>query len=557
MIVMRTGSRGSQLFSIRDFTGGLNLTTDTFKLAENESPDVQNVDFDRRGGFQIRRGVAPFSTTTLGGIAPNAIWVYNYLGTVYTLVQIGANIYQGTGTSWTVIGSGLGSVTQAVQAVTFNNNSYWVRGDADVVRSVGLTATTMGVAFNNTTTPSVPPIANVPRAEHIAVHSGYMWVANTWESGTNYPNRVRWSWANTFDNSGENWDVDDYIDIDDGKDSDEITAIVPHGDQLIVFKRNAIYVVYGYDGPSFTVTNISNTVGAVSRAATADTPAGLFFFDHANGINVYDRGSIKSLFTQIEPALRDGDIPKNLLDNVQIAWVNNRLWVSVPWANEPTIPRGMTFVLDPSLKSGGSYTRYSLQIDAQNAGGFGPYATGGRTEEYLAYIHGTNRVFKLDVNDQYYDNFSGTLGIVTIDAYYRTRWVDLNEPAIKKRWRRTEVLMQVDQGYDLPVVSYSDYDPTISIKNFVWRSLASTSTANEGIWDNPAISALNKWDTATWAKSGVYGYVDRGSTLGIARSVSLKIGGKVLTTPNPPAVQAAVFWGVDALIFKYVPRRIR
>ena len=546
---MRTNSRGSQLYSIRDFTGGINLTTDAFKLAENESPDAQNVDFDRRGGFQVRRGVTPFSTTSLGGTAPNTIWLYNYLGTVYTMVQIGAIIYQGTGTTWTAVGSNLGSATQTVQAATFNNYSYWVRGNADVVRSVGLTPTTMGVAFNNTT---IPTSGNVPRAEHIAVHSGYMWVANTWESGTNYPNRIRFSWANTFNDSGENWDVDDYIDIDDGKDSDEITAIVPHGDQLIVFKRNSVYVVYGYDGPSFTVTNISNTVGAVSRAAAVDTPAGLFFFDHANGINAYERGSIRQLFTQIEPALRDGDIPKALVDNVQIAWINNRLWVSVPWTDEPTAPRGATFVLDPSLKSGGSWTKYSLKL--------GPYATGARTNEYLAYIHNTNRVFKLDVNDQYFDNFGPVLGIETIDAYYRTRWIDLNEPAIKKRWRRTEVLMQVDQGYELPVISYSDYDPTVTVKNFKFNAAPSVSGANDAIWDDPDsdwVSPSINPGATKWARSGTYAYVDRGSTLGIARSVSLKVGGQVLTLAEPGEAQAPVFWGVDALIFKYVPRRVR
>lgn len=165
----------------------------------------------------------------------------------------------------------------------------------------------------------------------------------------------------------------------------------------------------------------------------------------------------------------------------------------------------------------------------------GPYVRGYRTTDSLAYMYGTNKIFKLDVAGQYFDDLGSS--IETINAYYRTRWVDLNEPAIKKRWRRTEVLMQVDQGYDLPVVSYSDYDPTISIKNFVWRSLGSTSTALEGVWDNPS----SNWDTATWAKSGVYGYVDRGSTLGIARSVSLKIGGQVETTPHPINVQAPVF----------------
>ena len=54
---MRTSPKRTQLYSLRDFTGGLNLVADTFKLQENESPDLLNVDIDRHGGFQVCRGV--------------------------------------------------------------------------------------------------------------------------------------------------------------------------------------------------------------------------------------------------------------------------------------------------------------------------------------------------------------------------------------------------------------------------------------------------------------------------------------------------------------------
>lgn len=538
---MRTTPRRTQLVSLRDFTGGLNLTTDTFRLADNESPALLNVDLDRRGGFQVRRGITPFSETPLTA-APDALWQYNSYGTLYTMAQVGAVVYQGTGSTWTAVGTNLGSTVQDVCPVTFNNNCYWARGDADVAKWTGSVASTMGTAFNGTITPSS---GNVPRAKHMAVHSGYLWVAGTYESGTHYPNRVRWSWANTFDNSGENWRLDDYIDIDEGKDADSITAIVPFGDHLVVFKRDSVYAVYGYSAESFSVVNISNTVGAVSHAAAVATPAGLFFFDHSSGIHVYNGKSVSLVFQNIWPALRDGDIPRLQVDDVDLGWVENRLWVSVPWADNPIPPRGMTFVLDPYLKTGGSWTKYSLEL--------GPFCRGHHTDDHLAYVYGTNLIFNLDVNGQYFDDFGGEIGVQPIDAWYRTRWIDLGEPAVKKRWRRTEALLQVDQGYDLPVVSYSDYDSTASVKNFKFTSSSSVAAGSDGIWDDPD----SDWDSAKWALSGVHGYVDRGSTLGIARSVSLRVGGKVLSSAAVGETQAPVFWGVDALIFKYVPRRVR
>ena len=538
---MRTTPRRTQLFSLRDFTGGLNLSTDTFRLAENESPDLQNVDLDRRGGFQVRRGIAPFSTTPLAA-APDSLWQYDSSGTLYTLAQVGSTVYRGTGTSWTAVGSSLGSTVQDVCPVTFNNICYWARGNADVVKLNGTTASTLTSAFNNTI---VATSGNVPRAKHMAVHSGYMWVAGTYESGTHYPNRVRWSWANTFNDSGENWRTDDYIDIDEGKDSDSITAIIPFGDQLIVFKRDSVYAVYGYSGESFSVVNVSNSVGAVSHSAAIATSAGLFFFDHAAGLQVYDGKSVRQVFQQIWPALRDGDIPRLQVDKIDLGWVENRLWVSVPWSDNPIPPRGMTFVFDPYLKQGGSWTKYTLEL--------GPFSRGHRSDDRLAYVYGTNLVFRLDVAGQYFDDFGPELGVKPIDAWYRTRWVDLGEPAIKKRWRRTEAVMQVDQGYDLPVVVYANYDSTVATKNFLFKAGESSSAGSDGVWDDPA----SDWDSAVWARSGLHGFVDRGANLGVARAVSLKVGGPVLTTAEVGETQGPVFWGVDALIFKYVPRRVR
>jgi len=535
---MRSTPRRTQLYTLRDFTGGLNLVSDTFRLAENESPDLLNVDMDRRGGFQVRRGVAPFADGLAG--APNAIWSYDAFGTMFTLAQVGAVVYYSTGGAWTAVGTNLGSASQDVCAVTFNNVSYWARGDADVAKWDGSTASTLTTSFNNTTTPTS---GNVPRADHMAVHSGYLWVAGTWESGTHYPNRIRWSWANTFDNSGENWRSDDYIDIDDGKDADSITAIIPFGDQLIVFKRDSVYAVYGYSAESFSVVNISNTVGAVSHQAAIATPSGLFFFDHQTGLNVYNGRTVSWVFEQIWPAMREGSIHSAFLDDVELGWVENRLWLSVPWDTLPGIPRGMTFVFDPRLKQGGSWTKYSLQA--------GPYARGHRREEYLAYLHGTNTVFSLDVHDLYYDLLDGEA--TPINAYYRTRWIDLGEPAIRKRWRRTEAILQVDQAYNLPVASYANYDSSVTVKNFLFTPSASPSSSGQDVWDDPA----SEWDESLWARTGNYGYVDRGSTLGIARAVSLRVGGEVLSVADPDVPQAPVFWGVDGLIFKFVPRRVR
>ena len=546
---MRTSPRRTQLFTLRDFTGGLNLVSDTFRLAANESPDMMNVDVDRRGGFQLRNGIQPYSPSFLEAF-PEQLWSYHTTSTDYVLAQVGAKVFQSTGTTWTQVGSDLGSSTTHVCPVTFNNKNYWSRGNTDVVRWDSISSASLTAAFNDTTTPTS---GNVPRAEHLAVHSGYLWAAGTYESGTHYPNRVRWSWANTFDNSGENWRTNDYIDLDDGKDGDAITAIVPFRDHLVVFKRDSVYGIYGYSAESFQVVNISNTIGALNHDCALNTPAGLFFFSHTNGLNVWDGKGVTWVFEQIWPALRDGSIPSGLLDNVRMGWVRNRLWLSVPWDTDPTIPRLYTFVFDPFVNKGGAWTRYDLQA--------GPYLRNHRLEQFLAALWGaSNLVFKLDVNEHYMDDYGPELGVRPIDAYLRTRWVDLDQPAVKKRWRRLEAVLQVETPYELPVVAYGNYNPSVVRKNFKFTPRIGDDTESD-----------EKWDTATWrgTASGVdvgdmkwsvdnirYGEVDRGANLGVARAVSVKVGGPVLSAPDL-GPQVPVLWGCDSLIFKFVPRRVR
>lgn len=570
----------TQMFSLRDFTGGLNLNADTFRIAENESPDMLNVDVDKRGGFQVRRGFRPYSPAVLPG-DPDSLWAYGAAGSVRLMCQRGAKLYGLDGGTWTEIGTNLGWGDGVVRSATFNSLAYVVRGTNNSVVWDGSAPTTLGNSFNDTT---VATSGNMPKAKLIAAHAGYLWVAGTTESSVAHPSRVRWSWANTFDNSGENWRTDDYIDVDPGVDSDEITAIVPYGDQLVVFKRNSVYAIYGYSAESFSVVNVSNTVGAVSQDAVVATPSGLFFFDESTGLNVYKGKQVSWAFEQIWPALREGAIGSTA--EVCVGWINNRLWVSTPWEANADVPRGTTFVYDPHLGRG-SWTRYS--IDA------GPYIGDVGEGRYLSYIWDTNTVYELDVYGQYFDDWGAghdptidgddgfplleededelaleeSAYLSVIDAYYRTRWIDLGNPSVRKRWKRVEAVLQRDSSYELPAFAYADYDPSNEIRSFAFKAgilnanaEADGAAQDDDRWDD------SLWDQAMWAggnsgwaelRDGKKGEISRASNLGVARAVSLKIGGPVEVYDPDSSVSAAspAYWAVDALLFKYVPRRTR
>ena len=82
-----------QTVVVNDFTGGLNYRADAFQLADNESPDMQNVDVDPRGGFSSRDSLVDYSTAAIGGIAatgfePNKLFAWDG---AYKHLMIAAN----------------------------------------------------------------------------------------------------------------------------------------------------------------------------------------------------------------------------------------------------------------------------------------------------------------------------------------------------------------------------------------------------------------------------------------------------------------------------------
>ena len=537
-----------RVFDVVDFTGGLNLATDAFKLAPNESPEMMNVDVDRRGGFQVRRGVAPYASGELPN-DPKNLWSYVYQSSKYVIVQTGADLRWSTGGTFTAM-TGMGSATETCRSATFNFNNYVVRGDAAVVKIVGSTASTTNATFAFNDDIKAPTTNNVPRAKLICAHSGYMWVANTIESGVAKTCRIRWS----HPNNPENWRTDDYIDIDIGKDGDEITALMPVGDHLLVCKRDSMYAIYGYDFNTFSVVNISNTIGCVSQEACANTQMGVAVFDHNLGVHMYNgKNSVQWEFSQIYPALRDDLIPQSQVNDVQMGWLNGRLWVGVPWY-ESTAVRGATFVWSPMARQGGSWTRYDLKT--------GPFLSGHMLNEYCCAMEGTHRVMAVD-QEEWGDDFgAGSLSV--INAWYRTKWFDAGQASMKKRWKRMEAVMQAEYPYELPVTVHFDFDSNSSSKTFKLKTTAANTADDDAYWGDGTTRATDtNWGTDSdvvsasegiFAESGVRGAVDRGNGLGLCKSVSLTFGGPVAkqgTTDVP------VFWGIDALVFKFVPRRIR
>jgi len=535
-----------------DFQGGLNLNADPFQLSDNETSDCLNVDFDPLGGFVQRDSVTRTNATALASAVTSMWGFYTPNGnTRQVIVQQGQTIAYSSNdastfttvstasTPWNV------SFTGIMRGATFRNPqslgtavSYIQRNGAqsairwDGTAGVGLTdpapsgwSETIGTRTHG----------KMPPAKFIAAHRDFIFVANTTENGVNQASRVRFS----HEGFPEDWRSDDYIDIESGS-GDAITGIASWREGLLVFKNNAVFLIRGYDADTFDVVNVSKTIGAVSQDAIAVCDAGIFFFSWPEGVYFYDGIQVRDVFLNLRPMVEDGTVDRSQRDKITLSWLKQRLYVSIPTS---TLVSGNTetYVYDPALRArggSGAWTRYQF-------GGFGlgvglEHSPPSYDAKWLAVWYGGSRTRIVElhgIGDA--DNFTGTS--TPIVTRYSTPWVDLGNPALVKSWRRPVFVFRRDADYQLSCTSYRDYDYTNVGTTFFLTS--DTGAATALIWD------VGDWDEGTWVLGdGLPQGIERGSRLGRATAVSLKIAG-------PTA--ASVKWGINSITWKYIPKRVR
>ncbi len=368
-----------QLYPLTDFSGGVNYRADALELADCETPSVMNIDLGRNGGISRRDSITAFNAQA-ADFVPKNIWTYaNGAGTYQVLIQNGTAFAYCNYNNPTFTGVYVDGLTCAgkMRAATMKDLCFVQRNAERVaIKWNGTTGTTLGVAFNDNI--AAPTGLNMPKAKCIAAWGGYMWVANTVEGANTYKSRIRWSHAN----QPGDWRNNDYIDIDIGHDGDEITAIQPFHDRLLVFKNNSTHVIYGYDFTTFSAQVVSTQVGAISQEAVAASEGTVYFFSSPDGVYQYDRSGLMWSFNRLAPLLVDGSITLTQVANVGLGWINRRLWVSLPIGQDVftasvvgSVASNAVFVLDPTLArrrryasaaqrlaQEGGWTRYDLKL---------------------------------------------------------------------------------------------------------------------------------------------------------------------------------------------------
>lgn len=557
-----------ETLQVQDFTGGLNYRADAFQLADNESPDLLNVDIDPRGGFSQRDGVRDYNSSAIGSIVAGSFdphRVFAWDGNSRQLFVAANNKVFWTKTDTF---ADLGVTTDAVDGAEFgawsnsgtsyiygcageSNNAF--RWDGIGASPVATLLTASGIGSTDWQNSYVGASgSHCPRSEHLTVHADRLWVAHTYDgngagSVVPFPDRVRFS----HPGNPECWRELDYIDVVGGGRG--IKAIVSFGDQLLVFKPRAIFAILGFDEATFQLVQLTNQIGVPSAKAVAATESAVFMFSWPDGLFAFDGSRFIDLFQKMRPIIQIGEMNDESLDGIYVSWLDRKVMLSLPVGVDPatgedfdepgvtfdsteskfngsvqaSVPTS-TFVWDQTVGDGGAWSRYTLADGYGFAGGTEFVDDSGRR---LPMVLHPTQPFALQIS------VSGTADDViggvaqNFDSYYVTKWQDAGQSTAKKFWRRPEfVVRQLGEDTTIDVSTFHNWDRSVSQRDF---QLTFSGTSFSGGYES-------------WVQPDLGSDLVKGTNLGLANAVQLKVSGV-----------GGQAWGVNGITFKFNPRTSR
>jgi hypothetical protein len=524
-----------------DFTGGLNLRADQFLLARNESPDMMNVEIDPRGGLFSRGAMQQLNTTAVGGTwAPKRLHAF-YGATSTIMLANSTKVLRSTGANFSTLAFSLGndivaSNTHGAEFANWGSTLYMTTGASGVAgykwETTSTFATALTVSVSGDWQTYVLPEANhMPKAEHLIVHANKMFVANTNENGTAFPDRVRWS----HEGLPEDWMEDDYIDVIGGGSGINALSVVQG--QLVIFKTNAIYLLVGTESANFAIVELTQNLGASSPNGVATAEQGVFFYSMPEGLFYYNGSSVEDIFKPLRPIVDDKLLSLASTEPYSVSYVGRRVWLALPFdadliATKPTV----NFVFDPTINRTGAYMQFATHD------GYGVIAgtnwSDSNNDNFRLMIHPYQAfILKVDIYDEQQDNISGTL--TGFASHYRTGWVDGKTYAQKKMFRRPDIAFkQADTTRTVAVKVFHNYEETLNSERKSFNIVLSASSS-ASLWGSAV------WGTSLWGNTSKGVQVQHGSNLGLARSVQMLFTGPLSNE-----------WGIDSIAYKYNNRRM-
>lgn len=542
-----------QIYEQKDFTGGLNLRSDQFQLADNESPEMLNVEVDPRGGVFSRGGMRRININNVSGtwnpqkltpfygsvnklMLANSTKVYHLKNSNFEPLSYsnGNNIIADSPHGACIASWGNDMYIATGTGSTSTNTYKW---DGNTQYATAVVPITQNADWSTTNN----PISRFPRCEHIAVHANKMWAADTIEEGVSYPNRVRWS----NDSQAENWIKSNSFDILGGGRG--ITGMVVVNGALIIFKPYAIYAVYGYDDADFRLIEISTSIGCASHHSMIQTETGVYFYATHKGLHFFDGSNLVDLFEPMRPVFDFGFINSAAAEAVSVSWLGRKVWLSLPYSNTGSGATEATInmVYDPSMRS---YTMFKT-ADGYGVVGGTDFRESDGTEYSLMCHPVVPCVLKVNDYDYSWDEISAINTQQGFSTVYRTKWFDAGSFLQRKMFRRPDLVMRETETIQtINVKVYHNYQEAYGTEAREFDIVQQTTS--EGlVWDedNWAFEPVGQDPYGeVWSADILGGTIQTAKNLGLCKSVQLRFSG-----------EAKKPWGINSIGYKWAPRRVK
>lgn len=404
--------------SQRALAGGLNSSSSPTSLQDNESSDLQNIDFDVTGQLHKRGGYTQLNTTAFNsGAAWNGLyWFEKSDGTKYLLGTCGNKL--GVATSLTQAATPFTDRTGALTFTAGNNNYQSFATMLDTVLGTnGVDLPWQCVGSSNAVViagiaggGSAPTITT---AQFVEVFANYAFLANVTSSGTYQGSRIHWSAIDSI----STWSASDFRDVMKA-DGQVITGLKALGSSLVIFKRRSIWIA-NFTGDSdipFVFQKTRSAVGCVSGYSVQEVENGLVFYSD-DGFYYFDGNNSFKISQRIRTTLEGFNANRfgqccSVYDHT-----NNRYISSFSDSGNSTHTKQITWD-----SSNNAFSVYK----GLNANCFTRVYNSGVEQTFFGDYSGF--VYQMDNGNSDYPS-----GVATaIDTYYYTKWFDYEDMVSKK-----------------------------------------------------------------------------------------------------------------------------
>jgi hypothetical protein len=437
--------------------GGLNTKDSSIQIADNESPDCQNVYFTTKGAIVKRNGYTKLNESDIPDTGDQITSLYQYNlndGSTYFIASAGDTVYKMESLDGT-----WDDITDTDVTVTPDKKWKWITADNKLV---GTNDTNPPLKWTGTGYVSALDIpTGVTAIRDIVEYRNYYIAGNIILDGNRLSSRIYYSGLKDI----TTWSALSFIDIAPS-DGDYITSLQVLGGDLYVCKTKSIYRmrVTGDAVSPFVVSKTASHVGCVSTHGIININNTLLFPSY-DGFYAFNGESSSKISTKIDPTY--AGITKSQLANIVVTHYAEQN--QVRWS-----------VADGNTNDTVLLWDYSNNAWSKFTGINGAYAT--------SYYHnGDERIYHGDYAGFVYENDKGDSDAGTaIDAYWTSKWFDFGSAGQNKRITNMVIVTDDSGDYDLNVGYSYDFGPNNE------RTLIVNMGSEGSLWDTAV------WDESTW-----------------------------------------------------------